>query len=200
MTLNLGAAMRIPWVRLILTTLATGTISGGARAQAHGPSPAADLAKGVANQSRIRVRLASGPTFELRDAAVNGTTLIGRSGDTDSLAGYQVEELEHVWRRGSAARQGFFIGAGLGLIGGAIAGVAAANWCLDLFGGGCAPASTGRQLKGAVGGALIGGAVVGLVGKVIASPMKRWRTIYESGHGRVTPIISTHQIGLSFAF
>ena len=196
---NQGATLKTTSARFLLAALTTGVVSAEVRADAvdQEPTIVVDLAKRVAAQSRIRVRLHSGTTFSLRNAAVDGARLIGQPDDTDSLVGYQVEELEHVWRRGSAASTGLLIGGGLGLIGGAIAGVALADWCLF---GSCPPASGGDRLKAAAGGGLVGAAAIGLVGALIAAPMKRWRTVYQGGHRRPALILSTRQIGVRVPF
>lgn len=194
--------MRITWVRIIFVAVANGTISCGVAAQVADQkvSLAVDLPRLVTGQSRIRVRLASGPIVELRDATVDGTSLVGRPATIDSLVRYRVEELEQVWRRGSAAGSGLRVGAGFGFVGGAISGVAVANWCLNPLGGTCAQASGGDRIRAALLGGLVGGVAGGAIGLVIAAPLGRWKTAYQNDRGRVTPIITTRQIGVGVTF
>lgn len=190
--------MRIRSVRIILVAVASGTIAGGARAQAIGQQRpvAVELARVVAGQSRIRVRLASGTMVELRHAVVDGTTLLGRPTTGDSLVGYRVEELDRVWRRGSAARLGLAIGASVGLVGGAIGGAALANFCTFI----CSGASDGEVRRAAVIGGLVGGVTVGTVGLLVGAPFGRWKTAYTAQRQRLSPIITTHRLGVSLAF
>jgi MFS family permease len=194
--------MRVRSVQIMLVAVATGTMASRARAQpiAEQQPVVVELSRLVAHQARIRLRLASGTMVELRDAAVDGTTLVGRSAMGDSLVGYRFEELDRVWRRGSAAGVGLAIGAGLGLIGGAIGGVALAHWCLNLFEGPCPEPSGGEQVRGAVIGGLVGGGVVGAVGLLVAAPFRRWKTAYRARPARLQPIIAIDRVGLSFTW
>jgi hypothetical protein len=183
----------------IVATLTGLTISGGvtvpAAAQREGPPN--ELAKAIAGRSRIRVRLASGSIIELRDAAVEGTTLVGQTAGIDAGVRYQIEELEHVWRRGSGAGLGFAVGAAMGVMGGAAAGIGLANSCLGL--GSCS-ASTGDELRAAAVGGVLGGVLVGAIGALVGTPFGRWKTAYKPQGQRLSPVVTTQALGVRLSF
>jgi hypothetical protein len=184
-----------PFILAALTAL---TISGGitvpAAAQREGPPN--ELAKAIAGRSRIRVRLASGSIIELRDAAVEGTTLVGQSAGIDAGVRYQIEELEQVWRRGNGAGFGFTVGAALGVMGGAAAGIGVANSC---FGFSCS-ASSGDELRAAAVGGVIGGVVVGGIGALVGAPFGRWKPAYQRRGQRLSPVVTTQALGVRLSF
>jgi hypothetical protein len=180
----------------IVAALAGLTISAGvtvpAAAQREGPP--SELAKAIAGQSRIRVRLASGSILELRGAAVEGTTLVGQTAGIDAGVRYQIEELEHVWRRGSGAGMGFTVGAALGVMGGAAAGIGLANAC---FGFSC---SSGDELRAAAVGGVLGGVVVGTIGALVGTPFGRWKTAYKPRGPRLSPVMTSQALGVRLSF
>jgi hypothetical protein len=183
----------------IVAALAGLTISAGvtvpAAAQREGtPS---ELAKAIAGQSRIRVRLASGSILELRGAAVEGSTLVGQTAGIDAGVRYQIEELQHVWRRGSGAGMGFTVGAALGVVGGAAAGIGLANAC---FGLSCSTASSGDELRAAAVGGVLGGVVVGAMGALVGSSFGRWKTAYKPRGQRLSPVVTTQALGVRLSF
>jgi hypothetical protein len=182
----------------IVAVLAGLTISGGVTvpAAAQQEGPANELAKAIAGRSRIRVRLASGAIVEMRNAAVEGTTVVGQTDLANAGVTYQIEELEHVWRRGSASGLGFTVGAAMGFFGGAAAGIGLANSC---FGFSCS-ASSGDELRMAAVGGVIGGVVVGGIGALVGAPFGRWKTAYKPQGQRLSPVVTTQALGVRLSF
>ena len=126
-----------------------------------------------------------------------GTTLVGQTAGIDAGVRYQIEELEHVWRRGSGAGMGFTVGAALGVMGGAAAGIGLANACIGLS---CSAASSGDELRAAAVGGVLGGVVVGAIGALVGTPFGRWKTAYTQQAPRVSPLITTQALGVRLSF
>jgi hypothetical protein len=169
--------------------------SGRVIAQASDPraGTTGELAKAIHGRSRIRVRLASSAITELQTTVVEGATLVGHVVSRDSVVKYQIEELEQVWRRGSAASSGFAIGALVGLVGGAVGGAAVGQICIM----GCSRVSTGERVRLAAIGGLLGSVAGGTVGVLVGASFGRWITIYRTPRHQLTPIITTQRLGLS---
>ena len=185
--------------RFIVAALAGLTVSGAvtvpAAAQREGPPN--ELAKAIAGQSHIRVRLASGSIIELRGPAVEGTTLVGQAAGINAGARYQIEELEQVWRRGSGAGSGFVVGAGFGVMGGAAAGIALSNSCL---GSAFCSASDGMELRAAAVGGVLGGIVVGAIGALVGTSFRQWKTAFKPQRQRLSPVVTTQGLGVRLSF
>jgi hypothetical protein len=184
----------------MLLAAGTGARAGGIAAQADSPdkAPSATLARLIANQSHIRVRLASGTTLELQRATIEGTMLVGRVATTARMAAYPIQDLSQVWRRGSAADLGLAVGAGIGFVGGAIGGVALASICIVT----CGQTSGNDQLRGALVGGLVGSATVGALGLLFAigAPAERWKSVYQAHQPRIAPIVTAHRVGVNLSF
>ena len=108
----------------------------------------------------------------------------------------QMRHVQRLWRRGSAAGTGFMIGAVVGMLGGAAGGAALAEF--DLWGS--ASPSSGETAGTAALGALLGGLSVGILGALMAAPIRRWKTAYRAPNQRVEPLVSSKAIGLRIAF
>ena len=152
-----------------------------------------ELAKAIEGRSRIRVRLVSGAITELQTTVVQGATLVGRVASSDTAAKYQIQELEQVWRRGSAASTGFAVGALVGLLGGAVGGAAIGQICIM----GCTRLSTDERVGLAAIGGLLGSVAGGTVGVLVGASFGRWKTIYRIPRHQLTPIITTQRLGIS---
>jgi hypothetical protein len=184
--------------RFIVAALAGLTMLSGVAvpAAAQRKGPADEVAKAIAGRSRIRVRLSSGPIVVLRDAAVDGATLVGHADGINAGVRYQVEQLEQVWQRGNAGGLGFAIGAAVGVMAGAGAGIALANSCLGLS---CS-ASGDDSIRAAAVGGVLGGTIVGAIGWMVGTPFGRWKTAYKSQGQRLSPLITTQALGVRLSF
>jgi hypothetical protein len=169
--------------------------SGRVVAQASDPraGTTGGLAKAIDGRSRIRVRLVSGAITELQTTVVQGATLAGRLASSDSVVKYQIEELEQVWRRGSAASTGLTIGALVGFLGGAVGGAAVGQICIM----GCSRVSADKRVGLAAIGGLLGSVAGGTVGVLVGASFGRWKTIYRTPRHQLTPIITTQRLGIS---
>lgn len=184
-------------IRVLFLAAVGGAGATGAAAQSadRSEAPVAILARAIANQPRIRLRLATGTIVELDRARLEGAALVGRSRTRDS-ASYRVEDLEQVWRQVGAADRGMAIGAGIGFFGGALGGFALSGICAVS----CSRPSGSAQLQGALVGGLVGAVAIGAVGLYAAAPSKRWKSVYKSLPARLTPVMTLDRIGIRLAF
>jgi hypothetical protein len=187
--------MRSTYVQVWLVISVAGAGAGVAAAQEIGqrePRGVA-LAKSIAGRSRIRVRFASGLVVELQRPAVESALLIGRVGPEHRAVQYQVEEVEQVWRRGNAAGLGGVIGAGIGLVGGAITGAAITQLNVGL--GGSSRFTKAERFDHALILGVLGGLAGGTVGLLLGTPFGKWNTAFRSRR-RVVPVVTAEQIGV----
>ena len=155
------------------------------------------LVRAVRHARRVRIQDATGIRVEMRQPRVVGSQLFGVAWPAGTPVDYDINEIQQIWRRGSVATAGLAVGAGIGAIGGAIMGVALANFCLW---GGCPSPSAGETLGAAGVGALAGGVTLGLVGALIAAPFQTWKTVYKADTARVRPIVASNRVGVTVTF
>lgn len=135
---------------------------------------------------------------ELRQPRVDGATLTGQVGSYGATAEYPVGEVSQIWRRGSSADIGFAIGAGIGFMGGAAAGIAAANMCVFS----CSSPSGSEEITAALGGGVIGGLAIGAIGALFAvvAPAQRWKSVFKMPGPRITPLVTGNRLGVRLTF
>lgn len=187
--------MRSTYVQVLFVISVAGAGAGAAAAQeiAQSEPRGVGLAKSIAGRSRIRVRLASGLVVELQRPAVESALLIGRVGPEHSAVQYQVEEVEQVWRRGTAAGLGAGIGVGIGLVGGAITGAAITQLNVGL--GSSSRFTKAERFDHALILGVLGGLAGGTVGLLLGTPFEKWNTAFRSRR-RVLPVVTTEQFGV----
>jgi hypothetical protein len=156
--------------RTFVSTVLAVVIAGSLHAQAD-TSP--DLSSRINGQALIRVSGRWGTRY-LVGPHLSGRSLAFEAMEPpDSAAAHlMLDSVDRIQVRGNAAGSGALIGAGIGLLGGLATGIGlTSSLCND--GLGCSNAGGGTAVIALVSTA--GGA---LLGALIGSASKRWKTIY----------------------
>ena len=138
-------------------------------------APDSMLSTRINGQALIRVSGRWGTRYLVQPRLAGGTFTYAALEPADSLGSpLRLDGVDRIQVRGNAVGTGALIGAGVGLMGGLAMGIGVtSSLCSD---GGCSNASGGTievALVSTVGGALLGA--------LIGSVAKQWRTVYSTG-------------------